>query len=295
MRIELSRVSVVYPDGQIAGLDDVTVAVEGRVVGIIGHNGSGKTTLIRVLAGSLPPSSGEVRIDGARPPASPPPGARVSGPRFSFFPQELPNFPLAQTPRQTLQHSLLLAGATDDRSREEMAAHLLDLVALSHAADRPVRTFSGGMKQKVRIAQSLVHNPTVLVLDEPTTGLDVRERLIILRLLHRLSARIPVVFSTHDCHDAAAICDTVVILARGALAAAGSPEALTAQVAGRVWEWWVSSVEALQEDGAFVTRLHKYATGVQVRAVASSPPAGAVGVAPTLEDAYALLTQNAQR
>ncbi|HEV8353862.1 MAG TPA: ABC transporter ATP-binding protein [bacterium] len=291
MRIEFHHLSCTYP-GDIAGVIDVSVEIEGRIIGVLGHNGSGKTTLIRILAGAMPASAGEVLVDGRPPVTVPLPFARTGGPRLSFFPQELPNFPLAQTPRQTLEHSLLLAGATDEPGRAQMAAGLLDLVGLLPVADRAVGTFSGGMKQKVRIAQSLVHNPSALVLDEPTTGLDVKERLVVLRLLHRLSPRIPVVFSTHDCLDAAAVCDTVLILSRGRAVASGSPEALTAQVAGQVWEWWVRDVDAVQEDGAFVTRLHKYAAGVRVRAVAAVPPAGAVEAIPTLEDAYAVLTQN---
>ncbi|HEY3247451.1 MAG TPA: ABC transporter ATP-binding protein [bacterium] len=294
MRIEFNHLTCTYPAGPVTGLDDLTASVDGRVVGVLGHNGSGKTTLIRIMAGVMPASSGEVFIDGVRPVAQRLPLIPSSAPRFSFFPQEMPNFPLAQTPRQTLEHSLILAGATDSPSRSEMAAGLLDMVGLGAVADRAVSTFSGGMKQKVRIAQSLVHNPTALVLDEPTTGLDVRERLTILRLLHRLSVRVPVVFSTHDCYDAAAVCDVALILARGRLMAHGSPEDLTARVSGQVWEWWVSAVEAVQEDGAFVTRLHKYANGVRVRAVSAVPPPGATAVPPTLEDAYALLTQDAQ-
>src|SRR5574341_1320570 len=272
MRLEFDHVPYTYPMGHVIGVADVTAAVDGRVIAVLGHNGSGKTTLIRILAGAMPPSSGGVRVDGVTPAVGRLPFTRSGGPRLSFFPQELPNFPLAQTPRQTLEHSLLLAGATEEGGRARMAGDLLELVGLLPVADRPVGTFSGGMKQKVRIVQSLVHNPTALVLDEPTTGLDVRERLVILRLLHRLSERIPVVFSTHDCHDAAAVSDAVLILAGGRLVATGTPEGLTAQVAGRVWEWWIRDVEALQEDGAVVTRLHKYAAGTLVRAVTAQPP-----------------------
>lgn len=290
MRLEFAHVSCTYPMGNVVGLSDVTATVEGRLISVLGHNGSGKTTLIRILAGAMSPSSGDVRVDGVHPVVGRLPFMRMGGPRLSFFPQELPNFPLAQIPRQTLEHSLLLAGATEESRRAQMAADLLDLVGLLPVADRAVGTFSGGMKQKVRIAQSLVHNPSALILDEPTTGLDVRERLIILRLLHRLSDRIPVVFSTHDCHDAAAVSDTVLILAAGTLVATGTPEGLTAQVAGKVWEWWAPDVETVQEDGAFVTRLHKYAAGILVRAVTVQPPPNAFEVTPTLEDAYVLLT-----
>lgn len=289
MRIEFDHVSCTYPMG-IVGLDDVTATVEGGLIGVLGHNGSGKTTLIRILAGVMPPSSGEVRIDGSPPVVGRLPFGRMGGLRLSFFPQELPNFPLAQTPRQTLEHSLLLAGASDESRRAQMAADLLELVGLLTVADRAVGTFSGGMKQKVRIAQSLVHNPSALILDEPTTGLDVKERLIILRLLHRLSGRIPVVFSTHDCHDAAAVCDALLILSGGTLVATGTPEALTARAAGKVWEWWAPDIDTVQEDGPFVTRLHRYAAGILVRAVTATPPPDAFEVTPTLEDAYALLT-----
>lgn len=281
MRIDLDRVAVTYPGG-IAGLLETTATLEGQVIGILGHNGSGKSTLIRVLAGGLPPTQGQVLIDG-RPLAS--------QRRFSYFPQELPTFPLVQTPYQTLLNSLVLARATDPAGREELAKRILGLVGLSAVGDRPVGTFSGGMKQMVRIAQALVHNPSALILDEPTTGLDVEERLSILRLLSRLSARIPVVFSTHDCHDAAAVCDMAVILAQGALVATGAPEALSAQAAGRVWEWLQPDADDLPADGLFVTRLHRTHGGVKVRAVGGSPPPDAVEVSPTLEDAYVYLTK----
>lgn len=281
MRIDLDRVAVTYPGG-IPGLLETTATIEGRVVGILGHNGSGKSTLIRLLAGSIPPTQGEVRIDG---------GPLVVQRRLSYFPQELPSFPRAQTPYQTLSHSLMLARATDPAAREEMAETILALVGLSDVKDRPVATFSGGMKQKVRIAHALVHNPSALILDEPTTGLDVEERLSVLRLLRRLSARIPVVFSTHDCHDVAAICEVALILAQGRLVAMGTPEALTAQVDGQVWEWFQADLDTLPENGMFVTRLHRFAGGLKVRAVGGWPPPGAVGVSPTLEDAYVYLTR----
>lgn len=293
MRIELDRVAVTYPAG-IPGLHETSARVEGRIIGVLGHNASGKSTLIRVLAGSLPPTQGTVSIDGQPVAASGLGWPRVPL-RLSYFPQELPNFPLAQTPQQTLSHSLLLARATDPVRRDEMADTILELVGLLAVKDRPVATFSGGMKQKVRIAQALVHNPTVLILDEPTTGLDVEERLSVLLLLHRLSARIPVLFSTHDCHDVAAICDAAVILVQGRLVATGSPEALTAQVDGLVWEWVVPTMEHLPQNELLVTRLHRREGGIIVRAVGAVPPPGALAVPPTLEDAYAYLTRTAER
>lgn len=284
MRIELDRLALTYPGG-VVGLQDTTATIEGRLVGVLGHNGSGKSTLIRILTGSLVPTAGTVRIDGR------PVSAHV---RFSYFPQEVPRFPLAQTPRQTLAHSLVLARVTDPGKLEEMTTTLLQLVGLTEAMDRPVETFSGGMKQKVRIAQALVHNPSALVLDEPTTGLDVEERLSILRLLYRLRARIPVIFTTHDCQDVAAVSEVVVMLAHGRLIEAAPPEQLTNRVTGQVWEWVVPDLDHLADDGLSITRLHRTAEGVRVRAVGSSPPPGAVGAVPTMEDAYVFLTRTAR-
>ncbi len=284
MQIELERVTVTYP-GSIVGLRETTATIEGRLIGVLGHNGSGKSTLIRVLTGDLALTAGQVRIDGQ---------SVSAHRRFSYFPQELPRFPLAQTPRQTLANSLVLARVTDPQRLDEMAETLLELVGLLEEKDRPVATFSGGMKQKVRIAQALVHTPSALVLDEPTTGLDVEERLSILRLLHRLSVRIPVLFSTHDCQDVAAICDAVVILAHGRLIDAAPPERLSSRVAGQVWEWVIADLDRLAgEDGMHITRLHKTEGGIRVRAVGGSPPVGAVRVTPTVEDAYVFLTRTA--
>lgn len=284
MRIELHQVAVIYPGG-IPGLWDTSASISGQVIGILGHNGSGKSTLIRVLAGSQSPTRGEVRIDGH---------PVRDGVRASYFPQELPIFPLAQTPFQTIENSLVLGRATDPAGRTEMAESILDLVGLREVRARPVATFSGGMKQKVRIAQALVHNPAVLILDEPTTGLDVEERLMILRLLARLSRRIPVVFSTHDCADAAAICDMTVILAGAGLVATGAPESLARMVEGRVWEWVLPTLDALSDDGMCITRVHRLENGIKVRAIGASPPQGATRVAPTLEDAYVHLTREAR-
>ncbi len=286
MRIDFERVTVTYPEG-IIGLQDTTATIDGRLIGVLGHNGSGKSTLIRALTGELIPTAGAIRIDGQ------PVAAQR---RVSYFPQELPRFPLVQTPRQTLSNSLVLARVTDPARVTEMAQTLLELVGLSAEQDRPVATFSGGMKQKVRIAQALVHNPAALILDEPTTGLDVEERLSILRLLHRLSVRIPVIFSTHDCYDVAGVCDAVVILAHARLVDVASPERLTSRVAGLVWEWVVPDVDHLGgEDGMYVTRLHRFDGGIRVRAVGSSPPPTAMSATPTLEDAYVYMTRAAAR
>ncbi len=283
MRIVLDHIGLTYP-GPVVGLRDTTATFEGRLIGVLGHNGSGKSTLIRLLTGELVPTTGTVHIEGQP--------VRAHG-RISYFPQEVPRFPLAQTPRQTLANSLVLARVTDPARVEEMATTLLELVGLAEEMDRPVGTFSGGMKQKVRIAQALVHNPSALVLDEPTTGLDVEERLSILQLLHRLRVRIPVIFSTHDCADVAAVCDMVVILARGRLVEAAPPEQMTARVTGQVWEWIIPDLDHLREASMGITRLHRTEGGIRVRAVGTSPPGGAASVTPTLEDAYVYLTRMA--
>lgn len=145
------------------------------------------------------------------------------------------------------------------------------------------------MKQKLRIASALVHAPRLLLLDEPTTGLDTRERFRVLRMFERLRGRVSIVFATHDPHDAAAVADAVLILHRGHTVAAGNPIDITREAEGAVFEIAVGS-ESLPEDGRYeIIEAHREERGYRLR-ILGSPPPGARAVQPTLEDAYLLLT-----
>lgn len=275
--MQLEFVHLTHRYDRVMAIDDLTERLSGQVIGLLGHNASGKSTLIGVLTGAIAPTSGVARIDGQ-------PVGSVR--RTGSYQQELPSyFPVWQTLRETLENSLILARVA---RREQMAGELLELVDLSWAADRPVATFSGGMKQKLRIAQMLVHRPERLILDEPTAGLDVQERLNVIRLLGRLSSRLSVVFSTHQADDAAGICDVVLILERGRRLGTGSPHEIAAVATGKVWELRLGAGAKLNGDYMPI-KLHRTREGLRVRAVGHFPPEGATPVEPTLEDGYAYL------
>lgn len=276
MRVEFHSLSVVY-DG-VRALDGLSAVLEGRILGILGANASGKTSLLRVLAGLQAPTVGAAFLDGSevRP---------GRNPMVSYLPQQADFFPFRQRAAHTLSLSMRLRGIEDP----EAARRLLAAVGLEED-ERSAETFSGGMKQKLRIAQALVHAPHLLLLDEPTTGLDLRERFRVLRLIERLRDRVAIVFSTHQPEDAAAVCDQVLVLHRGCALAAGAPAEIAARASGWVFECAVSS-PTLPFDPAFeIVAAERRGQGLRLRLV-GIPPAGARPVEPTLADALVWLTR----
>ena len=209
MKIEARNLSLAY--GKVAALRDLRAEVQGRIIGVLGPTASGKTSLLQVLAGLIPPSGGEMRIDGEPVPA----GRRRDA---AYVPQETGAFPFFQRPKETLSLALSLRGV----KAEEYPQQFLEALGLGEE-DRSAAGYSAGMKQKVRIAYAMIHTPRLLLLDEPMTGLDVRERFRVLRLLDRLRRLVTVVFSTHHPEEAAAICDEILILNRGQAVAFGNP------------------------------------------------------------------------
>lgn len=276
MRIEFSDLTREC-DG-IQALKGLNTTIEGHVIGLLGANGSGKTSILKILAGVVSPTSGGVLIDGQ----DVRPGRRSW---VSYLPQETGFFPFLQHPGRTLSLSMQLRGLTDPEApRRILAALGLD------EEDRSAEGFSGGMKQKVRIAQALIHAPRLLLLDEPTTGLDPRERFRVLRLIDRLRDRVSVIFSTHQPDDAAAVCDAVMVLHRGRSVAVGSPVDLTRCAEGRVHEVAVESPWVPLGEGCEIVRVERR-NGTTLLRVVGTPPPGARPVLPTLEDAYLLLTR----
>ncbi len=275
MRLDLQGLTLTY--GEVTALREVSAAVEGRILGVLGANASGKTSLLKVLAGIIAPTGGRARIDGEDVPQG-------RTPWISYLPQETGFFPFAQRATETLTLSLRFRGIVDpDAPRQLLAALGLD------DEDRSAAGYSGGMKQKLRIAQALVHAPRLLLLDEPTTGLDARERFRVLRLLERLRDRVAIIFSTHQPEDAAAVCDTLVILHRGHLAASGAPAEITEAARGRVFEVRLQASTLPADPEYELIRAERDGDTVSLRVAGKAPP-GARAVDPRLEDAYLLLT-----
>jgi ABC-type multidrug transport system ATPase subunit len=264
------------------GLREFGLTLRPGVLGLLGPNGAGKSTLMRILATVTRPTSGRVTWSGADLARDPDAVRRVLG----YLPQDFGVYPNL-TALEFLEY-LAAAKGLDARAARARIAALLELVNLTDAARRPLGGFSGGMRQRVGIAQALLNDPELLIVDEPTAGLDPEERMRFRNLLSELSGERIVILSTHIVSDVEAVATHIALIAGGRLVAHDSPEALLRATAGRAWEWVIASENLPAVKGAHrVSATMRRSDGVHVRIVAeTSPGPGARLAEVTLEDAY---------
>ncbi len=291
MRLNVEGVSKNYRGG-VHALRGVQLSLEPGVLGLLGPNGAGKSTLMRILATITRPTSGRVLWNDVDI-ASRPDGLRQV---LGYLPQDFGVYPNLNA-IEFLEYLAAVKGLPAAAARKRIA-ELLDLVNLTSAAKRPLGGYSGGMRQRVGIAQALLNDPQLLIVDEPTAGLDPEERLRFRNLLSELSGERIVILSTHIVSDIEAVASGIAIMAQGELLAHGAPESLLTRLNGRVWEVVVSSAElpALRRNHLVSSTAHR-ADGVHARVVANSAPTpGSRQLEPSLEDAYLdALTQQRTR
>jgi ABC-type multidrug transport system ATPase subunit len=263
----------------VRALDDLTLTVPPGMFGLLGANGAGKTTLIRVLAGLLRPTSGRVLIGGYD--VATKAGRRDVHRALGYLPQDLAVYP-ELTAREFLDYLGLLKGIDNPALRRRRVGELLEVVSLSGDADRKLKTYSGGMRRRIGIAQALLADPRLLIVDEPTVGLDPQERIRFRTLLAQLAGQRTVLLSTHIVDDIAQTCRHVAVLSRGRLAFNGTVEALTTHANGRVWTVVTTGP---QPTGILVSALPE-SDGVRYRVVSQTPPPDGQPTNPTLEDGY---------
>jgi ABC-2 type transport system ATP-binding protein len=263
--------------GATRALADVDLDLEPGVIGLLGPNGAGKTTLLRVLATALPPSQGEVRVLG-RDPEVPAERTEIRR-RLGYLPQEV-GFPRGFTAFGFVDYIALLKEWSQPPARHAEVRRVLDQVGLSGAAAKRIRAMSGGQRRRVALAQALLGSPPVLILDEPTTGVDPEQRVTLRTVLAEIARTSIVVLSTHQTEDVAALCERVIVLDRGRVRYDGQVTELVRQATGRVWL-------ADQPDPA-ATVSWRTGTG-RYRNIAVHARDGVEHVEPSLEDAYLLL------
>jgi ABC-2 type transport system ATP-binding protein len=257
-------------------LDRATFTVQGGVVGLLGPNGAGKTTLLRILATVLAPDAGEVSVLGFDPARS---QERLElRRRLGYLPQD-PGFQRGFTAFEFVDYVAILKEWDNRRARHDEVRRVLDVVDLGKESGRRIRKLSGGMRRRVALAAALIGDPALLVLDEPTVGLDPEQRLRFRDLLSRAGEGRATLLSTHQTEDVTAMCAEVVVLHEGAVRFQGTPRSLAALADGRVW---------LAADRDPAARL-AWRTGDGQHRNLGDPPAGAPTLPPTLEDGYLLL------
>jgi ABC-2 type transport system ATP-binding protein len=263
--------------GATRALADVDLDLEPGVIGLLGPNGAGKTTLLRLLATALPPSQGEIRVLG-RDPQVPTERTDIRR-RLGYLPQEV-GFPRGFSAFAFVDYIALLKEWTEPATRHAEVRRVLDQVGLSDVATKRIRAMSGGQRRRVALAQALLGPPPVLMLDEPTSGVDPEQRVTLRTVLAEIARTSIVVLSTHQTDDVAALCERVIVLDRGRVRYDGQVTQLVRQAAGRVWL-------ADQPDPA-ATVSWRTGTG-RYRNIAAHARDGVEHVEPSLEDAYLLL------
>jgi ABC-type multidrug transport system ATPase subunit len=286
MRIDISGLSKSFKGGAVA-IDGLDLVVPTGMFGLLGANGAGKTTLMRILAGLLRPTAGRVSIGGHDITTG---AGRLAVQRtLGYLPQDVGVYP-DLTAREFLDYIALLKGLDARAHRRRRVGELLEVVALTDDADRRLRGYSGGMRRRVGIAQALLADPRLLIVDEPTAGLDPEERIRFRTLLSHLAGERTVLLSTHIVDDIAQTCREVAVLAKGRLSFRGTVDQLTEYANGRVWS--VVTAGPAPAGGTIVSALPDDA-GMRYRVVAAVPPsATAQPVEPGLEDGYLALTRS---
>ena len=274
--VELTGVAKSY--GGARALSEVDLSFGSGVTGLLGPNGAGKTTLLRIVATSIAPDRGTVRLLDHDPLAS---HAEVTAARRSlgYLPQEL-GYPSDMTTFGFLEYVAVLKEWNHASARSREVHRVLDLVGLGDLSGKRVKKLSGGQRRRVGLAQALIGEPRVLVLDEPTTGLDPAQRANLRRTLSAIAAESAVLLSTHQTEDVAALCERVVVLAEGQVRFDGSVVDLVRTAEDKVW-----LCDEPVDTGVAVWR-----TGTGRHRVVGGPrPAASESVEPTLEDAYLLM------
>ena len=281
MLLSLQGIGKEYRDG-FWGVRDMDLDVVPGVLGFLGPNGAGKSTLMRIMASVTRPTTGKICWNGRDIWANVKEYRKVIG----YLPQDFGVYPQLNS-LEFLNYIAAMKGITGKAGRRQVH-ELLALVNLEYAQNLPIGKMSGGMRQRVGIAQALLGNPQILIVDEPTVGLDPQERLRFRNLLADLSAERIVVFSTHIVSDIAAIANRIAIAASGQLIAENTPEELLQQVAGKVWEVRVAAdvLPNVQQHWQVIST-QQTAAGVRVRLLHDETPVPeAQSLEPTLEDAY---------
>ena len=280
--IEIKNVTKIYPLGKKKALDNVSFEIPEGIFGLIGRNGAGKTTIMRIIATVMDQTDGAIYFDGKELKA----GREEFRKSLGYLPQSTKLMPRLNIV-EFLDYVCIMKGIKDKKERRERIAKAIETVGLVGEEKKRIGNYSGGMLRRAGIAQAIIDEPKVLIIDEPTTGLDPEERLYFLNLLSRIAVGRTIIFSTHITADIENLCRNICILEQGQVKYVGDKAEFINSIEGRLWEHdgTPTDEEMLRRD-TIVTSVAYVDGKARVRYVADGSLLESSPVTPTLEDAY---------
>lgn len=286
--LELVGLQKAYPGG-VRPLNNVTMTITDGMFGLLGPNGAGKSSLMRTIAALQKPDSGQVLFNGIDIVSNP----NAIRKHLGYLPQEFGVYPRLSAFR-LLEHLAILKGLTEKKSREKQIEQLLEQTNLTDHRNRAVHTFSGGMRQRFGIAQALLGDPKIIIVDEPTAGLDPEERNRFNNLLSEIGENVIIILSTHIVEDVRDLCPNMAVLANGSILKTGKPETFIEELQGQVWKKTILKTELegyKHTINVISSRLNAGSLSIRVLSD-NNPGEGFTQILPDLEDVYFSTLEN---
>lgn len=280
--LEIQNLSKTYGNG-VRALDNVSLSIPKGMFGLLGPNGAGKSTLMRTIATLQSPDKGSIDFDGTDVLKNP----RALRRQLGYLPQDFGVYP-RMSARAMLNHLAVLKGITNAKDRKRVVEGLLEQTNLAKVANKSVASYSGGMRQRFGIAQALIGDPKLIIVDEPTAGLDPEERNRFHNLLSEIGENVVVILSTHIVEDVADLCPQMAIMNQGQIKALGAPADLVSALVGKIWRKRVAKADLPQHRAQYHVISTRLTTGQVIIHVQhdGDPGNGFEAVNPTLEDVY---------
>ncbi len=285
--LEISEVSKIY-NKSVTALDNFSLTIKPGILGLLGPNGAGKSTLMRMIATISKPTTGKILWNGIDIAKRPDELRKVLG----YLPQDFGVYPNLNAV-EFLEYMAALKGVPRKAAKIRIT-ELLESLNLIHARKRPLKDYSGGMKQRIGIAQALLNDPKLLIVDEPTVGLDPEERVRFRNLIADIASDRIVILSTHIVSDVEASASKIAILNQGRLVTHKEPEELLNEIDGKVWNTLIHSSELVKARNTYlISRTMRQKDGVMLRVISSDSPSNlATQITPNLEEAYLYYIKN---
>jgi len=285
MQLRIENLSKTYANG-VRALDDVSLTIPRGMFGLLGPNGAGKSTLMRILATLQEADSGSVRLEMAESAIDVLARKDEVRRRLGYLPQDFGVYPKVSA-LEMLDHLALLKGFTKSRERKAAVDALLERCNLWDVRKKALTGYSGGMRQRFGIAQALIGNPQVLIVDEPTAGLDPGERNRFYNLLSEVGENVVVILSTHIVEDVMELCTSMAIIDKGHVLFAGPPDAAVAELNGRIWQRAIAKAELAEYEQRYRVISNKLVAGRPlIHVLSETQPDGFAPAAADLEDVF---------